>query len=130
VASVKRKKGVVAPSEVRPHLSAQIGGAAIGRLARLLHSSAAWSARAADFLNGLADAVARQGHHKQRPPGPPCLDCNGQGWLHMTSGLHGREIQRCDSCRVYSMDEDATAVHDMDCGCAWAGSEEEELEYP
>jgi hypothetical protein len=62
----------------------------------------------------------------QELPEGPCLDCEGQGWLHMTSGLRGREIQRCDSCCFFSMDEEAAEVHDKACGCAWAGSEEEE----
>lgn len=59
------------------------------------------------------------------PNDPPCLDCGGQGWLHMTSGLRGREIQRCDSCHIFGMDEEAAEVHDIECGCTWAGSEEE-----
>ena len=56
---------------------------------------------------------------------PPCPDCGGRGWLHMTSGLRGREIQRCDSCRVYATDEEATEAHIKGCGCSWAESVEE-----
>ncbi|KFE65450.1 hypothetical protein DB31_1566 [Hyalangium minutum] len=46
----------------------------------------------------------------------------------MTSGLHGRQIERCDSCRVFGMDEQAEAVHDQVCGCSWAGSEEDAMD--
>jgi hypothetical protein len=56
---------------------------------------------------------------------PPCLDCEGRGWLHMTSDLRGQEIQRCDECCFFEMDEEATKVHDEECGCSWAGSNEE-----
>lgn len=62
------------------------------------------------------------------PDDSTCLDCAGKGWLHMTSGLYGRQIERCDSCRVFGMDEEAEAVHNQVCGCSWTGSEEDEMD--
>lgn len=44
------------------------------------------------------------------------------GWLHMDDcGGHGPGIERCDECSIFGVDEDAIAVHAMNCDCG-AGS--------
>ncbi len=42
-------------------------------------------------------------------PNDQCLCCRGKGWAVFTPDSGVDEVQRCDDCKVFETDEDATA---------------------
>lgn len=92
------------------------------RAAQMKLSEDGFSFTAAKQIDTEEETVYCEGCHVEFPLADltiDCPDCEGRGWLHAESSSRGREIQRCDSCRKLSGDDEAAAAHDRDCNCGW-----------
>lgn len=52
-------------------------------------------------------------------------DCGGRGWLHMNNSMgRGPGVERCDDCKRFDTDEDASAEHANVCPCGMGVAED------